>query len=333
MATPRNSTASSARASQPTHVVFEGTGIHSGGRYRATLGRGQNQALQNPADSAALANSIVFRFRHDGDDFEAPAKWTRVSGTSRSTALVLRGAQRRFELKTVEHFLAGAYWFLGLPMNLDLVHAGPFDGEFECVELPVLDGSAIQWLRGIQELWGTEAEPPSRQFWRVIKPFELRAQDRVVRIDPIDSIRTVFQTQVEFHGHWQQSAEFQFDWNRWSDSLEVYANEIAAARTFGFQHEIESLKARSLIRGGALDNAILLDGPRVLNQGGLRLVNELAAHKLLDAVGDFGLLERPILGRVQCVKAGHEMHIRALQEAMKEGCFVLETHSVSAQTG
>ena len=87
-------------------------------------------------------------------------------------------------------------------------------------------------------------------------------------------------------------------------------------------HELEVLRKRGLALGGSMDNAILLDGDKVVNPGGFKVASELAAHKLLDIVGDFALLGKPLIGRIDTFKSGHSMHVRAAQEAIKTGALV-----------
>jgi UDP-3-O-acyl-N-acetylglucosamine deacetylase len=96
-------------------------------------------------------------------------------------------------------------------------------------------------------------------------------------------------------------------------------NEIAPARTFGFKRELDELVRRGLIKGASLENALLLDDNSVVNTNGFRVPQELAAHKLLDAVGDFALLGKPLLGTIELHQAGHSMHLRAVGEAIRQG--------------
>jgi UDP-3-O-[3-hydroxymyristoyl] N-acetylglucosamine deacetylase len=104
--------------------------------------------------------------------------------------------------------------------------------------------------------------------------------------------------------------------------LEGFRSRVAPARTFGFEHELVELERRGLARGGSLDNAILLREDCLVNIEGFRVPEELAAHKLLDGIGDFALLGAPLIGRIQLECAGHSMHLRAVSEAVRKGVLV-----------
>jgi UDP-3-O-[3-hydroxymyristoyl] N-acetylglucosamine deacetylase len=127
---------------------------------------------------------------------------------------------------------------------------------------------------------------------------------------------------VSFPPAWNQAVDFTVDWMRLEESRQEYRRLIAPARTFGFKQELDELARRGLALGGTLDNALLLDGDQVVNEGGFKLPQELAAHKLLDALGDFALLGAPLLARIVAEKAGHSMHLRALAEAARTGALV-----------
>jgi UDP-3-O-[3-hydroxymyristoyl] N-acetylglucosamine deacetylase len=110
------------------------------------------------------------------------------------------------------------------------------------------------------------------------------------------------------------------NWLNPADSQLEFLKHIAPARTFGFLQEIEALRARGLALGGSLDNALIIDGEKFLNKGGQRIENELASHKLLDAVGDFALAGKPIIGKIDLKGSGHALHLSALRAALENGC-------------
>jgi UDP-3-O-[3-hydroxymyristoyl] N-acetylglucosamine deacetylase len=300
--------------------VLTGVGIHSGRNFMVRLSPNSNHS------------GIHFFTEHFQKRYETPALWTRLSGTSRSTALVLRGEdQLRFELRTVEHFLAAAF-ILGLEgVDVFVRSAGALihSSEFQILELPVLEGSSRSWLRFIGEFIdreGLKVQRPRRMpVYRIHRSFEMKDGDRQILLLPAlanAESQSQYLCEVDFGHHWQQSAEFSIDWLSPQVGRERFAKQIAPARTFGFQAELKDLEERGLAKGAALTNAVLLDGDKVVNQGGLLFENELAAHKLLDAIGDFALAGAPILGRIEARKGGHAAHLRALSEAMRSGALI-----------
>jgi len=298
--------------------TLEGVGIHTGKRFRVSLARSHDhEALR----FCALKGDHVF---------EAPALWSRLSGTARATALVLRSLhdpshKERFELKTIEHFLAAAH-IVSL-RGYDLcIEALDELTEGEAFELPILDGSSAKWLTWVEEcMQGDTRSFADRPVWKPARHFEVRDGDKSVQIfphaDEADT-RTIISCRVDFPRVWQQSLEFVCDWAQPVALKEAFRSRIAPARTFGFERELKDLESRGLARGGSLDNAILLREDTLVNPEGFRIPEELAAHKLLDAIGDFALLGAPLLGRIQLECAGHSMHLRAVSESVRKGVLV-----------
>ncbi len=292
-----------------------GIGIHTGEEFEVSLEAARSQ----PATEAPISFVCTF----EANDFEAPALWTRLSATARSTSIVLRGPSRlRFELKTIEHLLAAAH-AAGFPsLRLRVRPVRERSLESAPLEIPVLDGSASGWMDMMRDSLMVEEWRP---VWLPVRSYVLEDGDKSVIVsplEPLEPLRTEYACSVDFGAGLYQQKSFTFDWSKPLETFEAFAREIAPARTFGFRHELESLAARNLARGGSLANAILIDEGRVVNVGGLRIPDELAAHKLLDAVGDFALLGAPILGRVTVHKAGHSMHLRAVEEAVRTGALV-----------
>jgi UDP-3-O-[3-hydroxymyristoyl] N-acetylglucosamine deacetylase len=288
-------------------LLVQGVGLHTGRSFDLRI-----------HSQPGSEGGVRFFSRFEGVTFSAPALWTRVSGTSRATALVLRGESRRkLELKTVEHFMAAAI-ILGLSLDVEVV---PSQGEAEVLEIPTLDGSALEWVRCLERLRVPEAPLP-HPVWKVLRSFEVRDGDRRLLISPIEGPKASFYCNVDFGPAWRQSLEYSIDWTRPGEGRRRFIHEVAPARTFGFRREVEHLLSKGLARGGSLENALLLDDDRVINNEGFRVPQELAAHKLLDALGDFALLGAPLLGRVDLFQAGHQMHLRAVEEAVRTGVVV-----------
>ena len=261
----------------------------------------------------------------EGEIFVAPALWSRLSATARSTALVLRSESgRKAELRTVEHFLA-ACAVLGFPSwDVEILAA---DDELSILELPNLDGSALQWLKFLAPLPRVAV---SQTCWVVMKEFEVGEPGRSVRFEPWSQAQsthnvpqvTRLDCEVNFPRVWQQAISFEIDRLRPERGLDHFIRFLAPARTFGFRAELEQLAAKGLARGGSLENALLLDEEQVVNPEGFLVPQELAAHKLVDAIGDFSLLGGVLFGKVSLHCAGHALHLKALQQAVRSGALV-----------
>ena len=300
---------------------LEGVGIHTGKRFRVSLARNSEH------------EGLRFCALGGGHVFEAPALWSRLSGTARATALVLRSLldpayKERVELKTIEHFLAAAH-IVGLKGYDLCVEALDDLSEGEAFELPILDGSAARWLEWIEECVGTDVVASlDCPVWKPLRHFEIRDGEKSVRVFPHASendVRTVISCRVSFPKVWKQSLEFVCDWSQPLALKEAFRSRIASARTFGFEAELKDLEKRGLARGGSLDNALLLRDETLVNPEGFRVPEELAAHKLLDGIGDFALLGAPLLGCIELECAGHSMHLRAVSEAIRKGVLVSGT--------
>jgi len=271
--------------------------------------------------------------------YEAPALWSRLSGTARATALVLRSAKSlnknikapasRFELKTIEHFLA-AYHVLGMRgYDLFIESVDPMS-ESEAFEMPILEGAGLRWLEWLEECVKADTArspiPEKRPMWKVIRSLEIQDGNKRVLLLPNENpadLSTHIHCSVDFFSKWAQQMSFDLDWLQPLKVVEAFRERIAPARTFGFEHELKELEKRGLAMGGSLENALLLNHEKVVNEGGFCVPEELAAHKLLDAIGDFSLLGAPLIGRIELQCAGHSMHLRAATEAARKGALAL----------
>lgn len=278
-----------------------GVGIHTG--------RQSTVSIFNNA-----SEGIHFAFEAEKTLFECPALWERLSGTTRTTALVLRGESRRkIQVAMIEHFMAAAHiWRLGhivakIDCNL---------GDADTVEFPILDGSALEWCTSLK---ATTRVPQEQAVWVVTQRYEHKDGDRSITFEKTQSPATNYTFEGLF-GKIYQKTSFTMNWLNPADSQLEFLKHIAPARTFGFLQEIEALRARGLALGGSLDNALVIDGEKFLNKGGQRIENELASHKLLDAVGDFALAGKPIIGDISLKGSGHALHLSALRAALENGC-------------
>jgi UDP-3-O-[3-hydroxymyristoyl] N-acetylglucosamine deacetylase len=265
-----------------------GVGIHTGEKVFMTL------------RPAAVNTGIIFR-RTDLDPVvEVPAFATHVGDTSMNTTLEHDGVR----VSTVEHLMSA---FAGLGIDnayVDLSNA----------EVPIMDGSAGPFVFLIQSA-GIEQQSAAKRFIRILESLEVRLDDKWARFDPYDGFRVSFKIDFNhpvFKSH-QSFASVDF-------STTSFLKEIARARTFGFMRDIEMLRERNLVLGGSMDNAVVLDDYRVLNEDGLRYEDEFVKHKVLDAIGDLYLLGHGLIGAFSGYKSGHELNNLLLRE-------LLERHS------
>ena len=263
-----------------------GVGIHTGEKVFMTL------------RPAPVNTGIIFR-RTDLDPvMEVPAFATHVGDTSMNTSLEQNGVR----VSTVEHLMSA---FAGLGIDnayVDLSNA----------EVPIMDGSAGPFVFLIQSA-GIEDQSAAKRFIRILKPVEVRLDDKWARFDPFDGFRVSFKIDFNhpvFRSH-QSFASVDF-------STTSYLKEIARARTFGFMRDIEMLRERNLVLGGSMDNAVVLDDYRVLNEDGLRYEDEFVKHKVLDAIGDLYLLGHGLIGAFSGYKSGHELNNILLRELLEQ---------------
>jgi UDP-3-O-[3-hydroxymyristoyl] N-acetylglucosamine deacetylase len=276
-----------------------GVGLHSGEKVFMTL------------RPAAPNTGVVFRRVDLEPVVEIAADATLVTETTLCTGLS-RGAAK---VQTVEHLMSA---LAGL--GVDNVYV-----ELSSAELPIMDGSASPFVFLLQSAGIVEQNVPKR-FIRILRHVEVRDGDKLASFDPYEGFRLGFTVQFDHPmiPASQSRAEVEF-------STSNYIKEVARARTFGFMRDLEYMRERNLGLGGSMDNAIVLDEFRVLNDDGLRYADEFVRHKILDAIGDLYLAGHPILGRYEGFKSGHALNnalVRALlaqTDAWEEVCFGTET--------
>lgn len=253
-------------------VEGSGVGLHTGCKVRLRL-------VPAPPDTG-----IVFR-RTDLRDFEIPALREHVSRVVLATTLMKRGVM----LSTVEHLLSALY---GVAVDNLFV-------EIDSLEVPIMDGSARPFVKMVQRA-GRRLQQRERLFLQVTQELEVRDGDKYIRVSPADELRVSYEIDFTHPAIGNQRLDLVID-------PETYTREISFARTFGFLAEVEQLRKSHLIRGGSLDNAVVLTQEGVLN-GALRASDEFVRHKVLDLLGDIALCGHPVLGHIQAFKAGHALH-------------------------
>ncbi len=250
---------------------------------------------------------IVFRRTDLDPPVDIPARATNVTETTLGTTLMHDGAG----VSTVEHLLSA---FAGLGIDNAFI-------ELTAGEVPIMDGSAGPFVFLIQSA-GIEMQNSPKRFVRVRRRVEVQEGDKWARFDPHEGFRVNFEIEFDhpvFHRH-SQRATMDF-------STTTFLKEVSRARTFGFMRDMEALRGRNLALGGTLDNAIVLDDYRILNEDGLRFEDEFVRHKILDVIGDLYLLGHSLIGEFTGFKSGHGLNNRLLRtmladsEAWEEATF------------
>jgi UDP-3-O-[3-hydroxymyristoyl] N-acetylglucosamine deacetylase len=268
-----------------TQVKATGVGLHSGAKVDMTL------------RPAAAGTGIVFRRVDLDPPVDIPVDPYKVTDTRLCSALTVDKAK----VATVEHLMS-ALAGLGID-NIVIDLTGP--------EVPILDGSAAPFVFLLQSA-GIEELPAAKEFVRIMKPIEVRDGDKWARLTPYDGFRIDFTIDFDHPVFDHSSQVVSVDFAQTS-----YIKEVARARTFGFMHEVEMLRNNNLALGGSLDNAIVMDEYRVLNAEGLRYNDEFVKHKVLDAIGDFYMIGKPIIGRLEAYKSGHALNNQLLRALME----------------
>ena len=262
-----------------------GVGLHSGNKVFMTL------------RPAAVNTGIIFRRVDLEPVAEIAAFATSVGDTAMSSTLI----DGDVRVGTVEHLLAA---FAG--MGIDNAYI-----DLSAAEVPIMDGSAGPFVFLIQSA-GIEDQTAAKKFIRILKPVEYKFEDKWARIEPYEGFRVSFKIDFDhpvFKSHTSfASVDF---------STTSFLQEISRARTFGFMSDLEMLRERNLVLGGSMDNAIVLDDYRVLNEDGLRYEDEFVKHKVLDAIGDLYLLGHNLMGAYSGYKSGHELNNQLLRKLLK----------------
>lgn len=226
-----------------------------------------------------------------------PASFRNVSSTRLCTTI---SNQYGFQINTVEHLMS-ARWGSGID-NLIIRINGD--------ELPIMDGSSDSFLM-LFDIAGITRQNVKRKYIQLIREVTLEEDDKYISVKPSNSF--IANVKIEFDNAVIQSQEFNF-----GQSNMAFKHLVSRARTFCLERDIQRLQSVGLIRGGSIDSAILVNDEKVLNNEGLRFNDEFVRHKLLDLIGDFSLLDYPILCNVNSIKSGHEMNNRMLRKIFSD---------------
>lgn len=272
-----------------------GVGLHTGEKVYLTL------------RPATPDTGIVFRRTDLDQPVDIPATPLNVGDTQLSTTLVKDGVR----ISTVEHLLSA---FAGLGIDNAYV-------DVSAAEVPIMDGSAAPFVFLIQSA-GIEEQNRPKRFVRIKRPVRVEDGDKYALFEPYDGFKVDFVIDFDHPAFASRTRRATVDLSATS-----FVKEVSRARTFGFLRDIEALRQQNLAMGGSLDNAVVVDDYRVLNEEGLRYEDEFVRHKILDAIGDLYLLGHSLIGAFQGYKSGHGLNnqlLRALiatPDAWEEVCF------------
>lgn len=263
-------------------VDTSGVGLHSGVPVSIRL-------LPAPASTG-----IVF-IRKDLDNFPVPASWRHVARVSYATSLMRQGVL----ISTTEHLLS-VFYAMGIDNALV---------EIDNLEVPILDGSGLPFVRLIEQA-GVHRYRRKRRYLRIRRPVSVEDKGKRISILPAESFRLTCDTDYPAPVG-RQSLELEL-------TPERFAQEIAFARTFGWESDLQQMRNMGLIRGASLENAVCFTADGAMNEEGLRAPDECCRHKALDLIGDLALLGRPLLGHVIAERAGHAMHAALVARIMSD---------------
>ncbi len=267
-------------------VHATGVGLHTGERVTLTL-------------SPAPANSgIVFRRVDVVPVVVIRAEAHAVHDTRLSTCLEINGTR----IATIEHLMSA---FAGLGVDNAFV-------DLSSAEVPIMDGSAGTFIFLLQSA-GIIEQSAAKKFIRIKKIIEIKDGDKWVRFEPFNGYKLSFTINFSHPVFASTKQNVTIDLGEHS-----YIKEVSRARTFGFMHDVENMRAQGLALGGNLDNAIVMDEYRIINPDGLRFEDEFVKHKILDAIGDLYLLGHPLIGAFSGYKSGHALNNALLRTLLAD---------------
>ncbi|MDF3838141.1 UDP-3-O-acyl-N-acetylglucosamine deacetylase [Cupriavidus basilensis] len=267
-------------------VKTVGIGLHSGRKVTLTL-------RPAPVDAG-----IVFTRVDLPEAVEIRANASAIGDTRLASVLQKDGAR----VSTVEHLMSAC-----AGLGIDNLYV-----DVDAEEIPIMDGSAASFVFLLQSAEIEQQSAPKR-FIRVKKAVEVREGDKLARLEPFFGFKLAFTIDFRHPAVDKTGQTFSIDFADTS-----YVREIARARTFGFAHEVEALREMGLARGGSLDNAIVLDEHRMLNNEELRYGDEFVRHKILDAIGDLYVVGHPLIGAYIANKSGHGLNNQLLRALLAD---------------
>ena len=269
-----------------TAIRATGVGLHTGEKVYMTL------------RPAAENLGITFRRVDLDEPVDIPADAELVGETMLGTTLIKGGVK----VATVEHLMS-ALAGLGIDnLNVDL----------SAPEVPIMDGSAGPFVFLLQSA-GIEEQNAPKRFIRILKKVRVEDGDKWAQLTPLNGFKVNFRIAFNHPVFNKLSQDASIDFSSTS-----FLKEVSRARTFCFLRDVETLRAQNLTLGGSMDNAIVLDDYRILNEDGLRYANEFVIHKILDAIGDLYLLGHSLIGEFTANKSGHDLNNKLLRALLKD---------------
>ncbi len=264
-------------------VRFSGIGVHTGEQARVVL-------LPAPADTGVIFVRTDVRDKDNRIAVSGEAVCKTQLGTVITNAAGVT-------VSTIEHLMAA------------LVMTGVDNAlvEIDGPEMPIMDGSSIDFIRGLDRA-GLQPQGAPRRFIEIVDVVEVIEGDKRATLRPSEGFEVAFEIAFATTAIGRQAVDLTMD-------AGAFRRELADCRTFGFLHEVEALRAMGLARGGSMDNVVVIDGDEIMNPEGLRRPDEFVRHKALDAIGDLYVLGAPVIGRFEGVLAGHALNnalVRAL---------------------
>ncbi len=244
---------------------------------------------------APPSTGIVF-LRTDLQHFSIPASWKYVAKVSYATSLMRQGVL----ISTTEHLLSVFY-----SMGIDNAYI-----EINNLEVPILDGSGQPFVKLLASA-GLKTHRRRRRYLRIRRPVSVEGNGKRITIIPSDRFLLTCDVYFDHPMVGRQQIEMEV-------TPERYGTEIAPARTFGFEQELDQMRNMGLIRGATLASAVCFTPTTVLNPEGLRFPDECCRHKALDLIGDLALIGKPLLGHVIAERAGHAMHVALVSKIMSD---------------
>ena len=269
-----------------TAIRATGVGLHTGEKVYMTL------------RPAAVNSGITFRRVDLDEPVDIPADARLVGETMLGTTLIRDGVK----VATVEHLMSA---LAGL--GIDNIHV-----DLSAPEVPIMDGSAGPFVFLLQSA-GIEEQDAPKKFFRIRKKVRVEDGDKWAELSPFNGFKVNFSIDFNHPVFNKLSQEASIDFSSTS-----FLKEISRARTFCFLRDVEALRARNLTLGGSMDNAIVLDDYRILNEDGLRYSNEFVIHKILDAIGDVYLLGHCLIGEYSAHKSGHDLNNKLLRALLAD---------------
>lgn len=269
-----------------TAIRATGVGLHTGEKVYMTL------------RPAAENSGIVFNRVDLDTPVQVPADPTLVGETMLGTTLI----KHDVKIATVEHLMS-ALAGLGID-NLAV--------DLSAAEVPIMDGSAAPFVFLLQSA-GIEEQNAAKRFIRIRRKIRVEDGDKWAELTPFDGFKVNFRIAFNHPVFNKISQDATIDFSSTS-----FLKEVSRARTFCFLRDVEALRARNLTLGGSMDNAIVLDDFRILNEDGLRYSNEFVVHKILDAIGDAYLLGHTLIGKLSAFKSGHDLNNKLLRALLAD---------------